>query len=98
MHESQMRVQGNFKLQSILPTLLLSYTTLSEKLRPGVRALLLLQILHDPIRQRFGRGGVLAGVQLTVNDHAGLPRCCTLKCPPEFRDLVLQQEPEILGV
>jgi len=90
----------NSKVQSISSALLLSYTTLSETFCSEIRAasLLLPQILHDPLRQRFGRGGVLAGVQLTVNDDFGLERfICALKLPPEFRDLVLQQEAEVLS-
>ena len=57
---------------------------------------LLLQILYDPLRQWFGRGGVLAGVQLTVNNDMGLEKSSALKLSPKFVDLVLQKKTDIL--
>ena len=69
-------------------------TTVSqEKLSSDIRlaASLLLQVLHDPVRQRFGRGGVLAGIQLTVNHDVSLKKCFRLfKICPKFYDPVLQ--------
>ena len=56
--------------------------------QPGV--LLLVQILHDPLRQRFGRGGVLSRIQFTVNNDPGLENAfCTLEFSSELLDLVL---------
>ena len=57
---------------------------------------LLLQILYDPLRQWFGRGGVLAGVQLTVDHDMGLEKSSALKLSPKFVDLVLQKETDVL--
>ena len=56
-----------------------------------------LQILHNSLRQRFGRGGVLSGVELTVDHDMGLERTCFLELSSELHDFVLQQESEILG-
>ena len=58
---------------------------------------LLLQIPHDPLRQRFGRGRVLTGVQLTVNHDIGLEKSCALKLSTELLDPILQEEADILG-
>lgn len=52
--------------------------------------------MHDPLRQRLGRGGVLSGVQLTVNNDVGLPTVSALEFSSELIDFVLQQETEIL--
>ena len=74
-------------------------TVLDGKLRPDIQpiASLPLQILYDPLRQRFGRGGVLAGVQLTVDHDMGLEQPGAIKRSPKFVDLVLQKEVNILG-
>jgi len=58
---------------------------------------LLLQIFHDPLRQRFGRGGVLTSVKLTVNHDIGLEKPCTLKLSTKLLDPILQEEADILG-
>ena len=57
---------------------------------------LLLQILHNPLRQRFGGCGVLASIQLTIDHDVGLEKSRTLELPSEFLDLVLQKETNIL--
>ena len=59
-------------------------------------ASLFLQIFHDPLRQRFGRGGILTRVQFTVNHDIGLEKSRAPKLSPEFLNLVLQEEPNIL--
>ena len=88
------------KHKYILSTKPLVTSVSQEKLFSDIRlvASLLFQILHNPVRQRFGRGRVLAGVQLTVNHNIGLESCHLLILSPEFFDPVLQQESEILGV
>ena len=67
------------------------YTVLSWDLWSNTRpaALLALQILHDPLRQRFGRGGVLSGIQLTVNHDVGLEKACLFEISSELHDLAL---------
>ena len=61
---------------------------------------LLFQILHDPARRRFCRGGVLTGVQLTVNHDVLLESRHLLILSPEFFDPFFNKnkESEILGV
>ena len=73
-------------------------TTLDESYAPTVQPAtsLLPQILYDPLRQRFGRGGVLTSIQLTVNHDVGLEKPGAIKSSPEFIDLVLQKEADIL--
>ena len=75
------------------------YTMLNNILQRVIRPKASLpQILHDALRQGLGRPGVLAGVQLAVNHHAGIKRIgCALEFSTEFIDLVLQPETEILG-
>ena len=61
-------------------------------------ASLLLQVLGDPICQRFCRGGVLAGVQLAVNHYMAPQKSIRfLKLPSEFFELVFQIETDVLG-
>jgi hypothetical protein len=57
-----------------------------------------LQILHNPLRQRFGRGGVLSGIEFTVDHDVGLESTYIVNLSSKLRNSVLQQEPEVLGV
>lgn len=56
-----------------------------------------LQILHDPLRQRFCRGGVLSSIEFTVDHDMGLERTYILNLSSKLHNPVLQQEPKILG-
>ena len=65
----------------------------TRKLEPS----LLLQILHDPLRQRLGGSRVLPRIQLPINHNMGLQKPIrTLKLSSELPNLVLREEPDIL--
>ena len=84
-------LQGS-QVQYISSTELVT-TASQEKLSSDIRLAPspLLQVLHNPVRQRFGRGGVLTGVQLTVNHDVSLEKCFRLlKLCPKFYNPVLQ--------